>query len=87
MQDLYEVAYAFSPDFNVDAFNLYIMIPRQFVPCTDTCIGDLNLGQSPVFVIEESVDTVPFLSSKPDEVHNNNCSMAHLCLHKIKMVM
>lgn len=68
MQDLYEIAYAFSADFNMDAFNLYVMIPRQFVPCTNTCIGDLNFGQSSVFVIEEGSDVVPFLSSKQDEV-------------------
>ena len=68
LQDLYEIAYAFSPDFNMDAFSLYVMIPRQFVPCTDTCIGELNFGLSPVFVIEEGTDVVSFLSSKPNEV-------------------
>lgn len=68
VQDLYEIAYAFSADFSMDAFNLYVMIPRRFVPCTDTCIGDLNFGLSPVFVIEEGSDMVPFLSSNHDEV-------------------
>ena len=68
MQDIYEVAYAFGPDFNMVTFSVYIMIPRQFVPCTDTHIGDLNFGVSPILVIEEGMDTVPFLSSKADEV-------------------
>lgn len=44
------------------------MIPRQFVPCSNTCIRNLNLGVSPTFVIEESTDVVPFLSSEQDEV-------------------
>lgn len=80
MQDLYEVAYAFCPDFNMDAFNLYIMIPRQFVPFTDTCIGDSNFGLSPVFVIEEGTETVPFLSDEVCIAHYMyTCIKSKIC--------
>ena len=68
MQDLYEIAYAFSPDFRVDAFDLHIMIPRQLVQYTSTSLGELNLGLSPVFVIEEGSDRIPILPSTPHEV-------------------
>ena len=71
MQDLYEVAYAFNPNCNMVAFSVYVMIPRQFIPCTGTLISEMKVGQSPVLVVEEGGDLLPFLAAvndSPNEV-------------------
>lgn len=73
MQDLYEVAYAFNTNCNMVAYCVYVMIPRQFVPCTGTFVRDLKIGQSPVLVVEEGGDVLPFLAmngNEPNEVYS-----------------
>ena len=59
-QDLYEVAYAFNPSWDMDAYVVYVMIPHQFVLYTGACISDLNLGLSPFLVVEQGGDVLPF---------------------------
>ena len=70
MQDLYEVAYAFNPNYNMVAYCVYVMIPRQFLPCTGTLISDLEVGQSSVLVVEEGGDVLPFLAMNGNDTPN-----------------